>query len=85
MRKVALVLALLFCADVALDSFDADCAQMRPDRPCHACFCQTHILPAPALGERLAAPSPTSVAPAREPLVDRLIDKTLFRPPKAPA
>lgn len=84
MRKVALALALLFCADVALDSFDASCAQSKSDQPCHACLCQTHILlSTPAASARIDAPRPTFAVTAFEPAADRLIDKTVFRPPIA--
>lgn len=80
MRKVALALALLFCADVALDSFDASCGQA--DQPCHACLCQTHVLTSqPATSERIDAPKPTFVVSALESFADRLVIKTIFRPP----
>lgn len=82
MRKVALALALMFCADVALDSFDASCAQAKPDQPCHACLCQTHVLPSvPITSERIDAPKSTFVVAALESFADRLIVKTIFRPP----
>lgn len=79
MRKVALALALLFIADVAVDTFDASCAL---EESCHACLCQTPILASPAVtSQRIDAPKPTYVAQAFESFADRLIDKTIFRPP----
>lgn len=82
MRKLALALALLFCADVAIDSFDVSCVESTKGQPCHACLCQTHVLTAStAKSERIDAPRPTFVVPELEAFADRLVDKTLFRPP----
>ena len=82
MRKVALVLALLFCADIAFDTFD-NCVESKTDQPCHACLCQTHaVAPSLKTAARIAAARPTFVIPMIESFADRLADKTLFRPPK---
>lgn len=79
MRKMALVLALLFAADIAVDTFDASCAL---EESCHACLCQTPLLASPAVTSmRIDAPQLPFVLPAVVPGLDRLIDKTLFRPP----
>jgi hypothetical protein len=79
MRKVALALALLFVADIAMDTFDASCAL---EESCHACLCQTPLLASPAVtSTRIDAPRPAFVVTALESFADRLIDKTLFRPP----
>lgn len=79
MRKMALVLALMFAADIAVDTFDASCAL---EETCHACLCQTPVLASPAVtSTRIDAPRPVFVFTALESFADRLIDKTLFRPP----
>lgn len=81
MREVVLALALLFCADVAIDAFDSDCLQ--PEQACHTCLCQTHALTqAPAAGERIAAPAPRLLFPVLETYSDRFTDKSVFQPPK---
>lgn len=79
MRKAALALALMFCANVAVDSFDAGCVE---EASCDACLCRSHVLPSPAENaRRLTAPKPAFAAAAPGLLADRLIDKTIFRPP----
>ncbi len=79
MRKAALALALLFVADVAIDTMDVSCVQAES---CHACLCQTHFLsPAMASGEIIAAPKQTFLAPKFDPFADRLMVETILRPP----
>ena len=79
MRKVALALALLFVADVAIDTLDVNCVQVES---CHACLCQTHFLsPAAASGESVAAPKQSFRPPKSDPFADRLLAETLLRPP----
>jgi hypothetical protein len=83
MRKVALALALLFCADVAIDSFDSDCVDANADA-CHACLCQTHaVTHKVSTSEKIDAPKPAFMTSAFETFADRLTDKSFFQPPKA--
>ena len=82
MRKIALAMALLFCADLAYDSFDSDCF-VGGEQPCHACLCQTPTLsPATSKPEKIEAPKAVLIAPDRETVADRLTDKSFFQPPK---
>lgn len=79
MRNVALALALLFVADVAIDTLDVNCVQVES---CHACLCQTHFLsPAAASGGIIAAPEQSFLAPKFDPFADRLMVETILRPP----
>lgn len=82
MRKAVFVLALLFSVNLAVDAFDASCAQSVPSQPCHACVCQTPSLP-PGLAsvQRVVLPKVVFVAAAFESFSDRLADDSLFRPP----
>lgn len=83
MRKIALALAVLFCADLAYDSFDADCFAENSAQPCSACLCQTPSLsPATSKAEKVVRSRPVLIATGRETLADLLTDKSFFQPPK---
>ena len=81
MRKVALILALVFAADAAIDSFDADCAAATAEQPCHACLCRTAAI-APAVVVSVNAPQTPRLIVALLLPDSRLIDKSFLQPPK---
>lgn len=84
MRKAIFALALFFCADVAVDNLDVDCARSLPSQSCHACLCQTPaITPGATVSEKVELPRAPFVTTAFETYSDRLFDKSLFQPPKA--
>jgi hypothetical protein len=86
MRKVALFLALFFCLDAALDTFDSDCVVAAPAAACHACLCQVvSLMPTVAALLPVAPPRPLIVVSRFETIPGRLTDKSLFQPPKARA
>jgi len=84
MRKIVLVLAVLFCADLAYDSFDADCFAQNPAQPCSVCLCQTpRLSPASSRSEKVQTSRPILILTDREIIADLLTDKSFFQPPKA--
>lgn len=76
-------MALLFCADVAVDSFDADCVPVEAGQDCHACLCGTPATaPRPPAGAVAIPPTAFFFPSLDASFADRLADKSVFRPPK---
>lgn len=80
-----MALALLFVGDVALDSFDADCASATTEQACHACLCRTHAVSPDVTAVTLEDPGTPRSSAVLPHLYARLIDKSFLQPPKLPA
>lgn len=84
MRKwLPLLLFFLFTYDVAVDSFDVDCANSATTEMCHACVCPTHLTAPASVGNAPIVASSTRIAVPDTILDQRLNDKSIFHPPKA--
>lgn len=84
MKRLALLLLLIFAVDVAIDSLDADCRGVDSSQPCHACLCGTHAFDTrEASSGIILAPALRRVPPSPSPLRELLLDKSTFHPPAA--
>jgi hypothetical protein len=86
MKKVTILLLLLFAFDVMADSVDLDCSESAGGAGCHSCLCQNHgtgMTSAPFTRNSLTVSgrisNPESVQP------DLLSLKGIFRPPTIPS
>ncbi len=84
MRKLlAVMLIALFAYDVAVDTFDPDCAGGSVAASCHACLCQNHMTAPFSVMSGPAPRSPERTLMAAFLPDDTTFDKSLFHPPKA--
>ena len=84
-RWLMLFLFCLFAYDVALDSFDADCAGLAGDQACHACVCQNHAVDPDQVVSQEIVSSDQHIVPTEPLFLERLFDKSFFHPPKTVA
>ncbi|OGH58354.1 MAG: hypothetical protein A3G34_16140 [Candidatus Lindowbacteria bacterium RIFCSPLOWO2_12_FULL_62_27] len=86
MKKVAILLLVLFAFDILADGVDLDCMESATDAGCHSCLCQNHgtgLTSAPLVQNSLTVSSFISNHESIQP--DLLSIKGVFRPPKFPA
>ena len=83
MKKwLALFLFFIFLYDLALDSSDIEC-QKQASAQCHVCICQAHTTNPPTVTSyKVPDVNPKCIEVAKTDLIERLLDKSFFHPPK---